>query len=149
MVCFINELFYFINSFLSNILLWISLWSYFWSTLFVKAASLLFWFVIASTYFLSCSSIVFVCFSNAFPNGEYVNLPCSVICLWLEGNNASHVRFFYYRYFQMIMVIFLLFLSQYYIIVFHLLSCHQLSWLVFVFFLKDSFWNMNDYPMQE
>ena len=28
-----------------------------------------------------------VCFSKAFPKGEYANLACSIICLWLEGNN--------------------------------------------------------------
>ena len=35
----------------------------------------------ASTYFFPCSSIGFICFSNAFPSGEHVNLACSIIPL--------------------------------------------------------------------
>ena len=41
------------------------------------------------------STIAFVCFSRTFPNGEYVNLACSVICLWLEDNISSPVRYSY------------------------------------------------------
>ena len=33
----------------------------------------------ASTCFFPCSSIVFICFSNTLPSGEYVNLACSII----------------------------------------------------------------------
>ena len=33
----------------------------------------------ASTCFIPRSSIVFVSFSKAFPNGEYANLACSII----------------------------------------------------------------------
>ena len=34
---------------------------------------------IAATCFSPCSSIVFICLSKAFPNGEYVHFVCSVI----------------------------------------------------------------------
>ena len=49
----------------------------------------------ASSCFLSCPSIGFVCFSKAFPNGEYLNLACSIIFLSLEGNIFSPVRNYY------------------------------------------------------
>ena len=45
--------------------------------------------------FFPCSSIVFICFSKAFPNGEYVNFACSIVCFWLEGNISSPVRYSY------------------------------------------------------
>ena len=38
-------------------------------------------------------SIVFVCFSKCFPNGEYANLACSIIYLWLESNISSPARY--------------------------------------------------------
>ena len=38
------------------------------------------------------SSIVFVCFSNASPCREYVNLGFSVFWLWSEGNIFSPER---------------------------------------------------------
>ena len=47
---------------------------------------------------MTWSSIVFVCFSKAFPNGEYINLACSIICLWLEGNISSPVRYSHFSY---------------------------------------------------
>ena len=53
------------------------------------------WFWIAFTCFSPCSSIVFICFSNAFCKGEYVNLPFSVICCWLDGNISLPVRYSY------------------------------------------------------
>ena len=34
-----------------------------------------------STCLFRCSSIVLICFSNALPSGEYVNLACSIILL--------------------------------------------------------------------
>ena len=34
-----------------------------------------------------------VCFSKAFPKGEYVNLASSIICLQLEGNVSLPVRY--------------------------------------------------------
>ena len=34
-----------------------------------------------STCFFPCSSIVFICFSNAIPSGKYVNLACSIVRL--------------------------------------------------------------------
>ena len=30
-----------------------------------------------------------VCFSKAFPKGEYANLTCSFICLWIEASISS------------------------------------------------------------
>ena len=36
-----------------------------------------------------------MCFSKAFPKGEYPNLACSVIYLLLEGNISSPVRYSY------------------------------------------------------
>ena len=47
----------------------------------------------ASACFFSFSTIVFVCFSKAFPNKEYANLACSITCLWLEGNISSSVTY--------------------------------------------------------
>ena len=41
---------------------------------------------------LTCFS---VCFSKTFPKGECVNLACSIICLQLEGNISSPVRYLY------------------------------------------------------
>ena len=58
------------------------------------------WSVMASSCFLSCPSIGFVCFWKAFPNGEYVNLACSIIFLWLEGNIFSAVRNYYLSIFS-------------------------------------------------
>ena len=49
----------------------------------------------ASTCFIPCSSIVFICFSNALPSGEYVNLAGSIILLWSNGNIYSPVRYSY------------------------------------------------------
>ena len=43
--------------------------------------------------FYSWPSIVFLCFSKPFPNGEYVNSACFIICLCLEGNIYSPVRY--------------------------------------------------------
>ena len=40
-------------------------------------------------------SIVCVCVCKAFPKGWYVNLACSIICLWLEGNISSPGRYLY------------------------------------------------------
>ena len=34
-------------------------------------------------------------FSKAFSKGEYANLACSIICLRLEGNTSSSVRYSY------------------------------------------------------
>ena len=36
-----------------------------------------------------------VCFSKAFPKGEYSNSACSIICHSLEGNISSPVRYSY------------------------------------------------------
>ena len=46
----------------------------------------------ASTFFIPWSSIVFIYFSNALARGEYVNLACSIILLWSDGNISSPVR---------------------------------------------------------
>ena len=39
------------------------------------------------------------CFSKAFPKGEYINLPFSIIFLRLEGNISSPVRYSYFYIF--------------------------------------------------
>ena len=52
-----------------------------------------------SVYFSPWSSIIFVCFSRAFPKEESANLACSIICLWLEGNIFSPVRYSYFSIF--------------------------------------------------
>ena len=49
----------------------------------------------ASTYFFPCFSIVFICFSKAFPKADKVNLACSIIYFWLYGNISSPVRYSY------------------------------------------------------
>ena len=36
---------------------------------------------------------LFVCFSNALPRGESVNLACSIMLPWLDGNIYSPVRY--------------------------------------------------------
>ena len=36
--------------------------------------------------FFPLSSIFFICFLNALPSGEYVNLVCSVTLHWSDGN---------------------------------------------------------------
>ena len=45
--------------------------------------------------FSPLSSIVFICFSNGFPDAEWVNLACSIICCWLDGNIFLLVRYSY------------------------------------------------------
>ena len=37
-------------------------------------------------YFDPWSSIVFICFWNTLPSGEYVSLASFIILLWLDGN---------------------------------------------------------------
>ena len=49
----------------------------------------------ASTCFFPCSSIVFICFSNALLRGEYVNFASFVVLLWSDGNISSAVRYSY------------------------------------------------------
>ena len=36
-----------------------------------------------------------VCFSKGFPKPKYANIACSIICLWLQGNISSPVRYSY------------------------------------------------------
>ena len=83
---------------------------------------------------------MFICFSKAFPNGKYVNLACSIICLWLEGNISSPVRYSYLSilpqdntdiFAASLLISYCSFLS--------LISYHQLPWLVFIFSLQDPF----------
>ena len=45
-----------------------------------------------SSAFICFLSIVFICFYNSLPRGEYVNLACSITCLSLEGNILLPVR---------------------------------------------------------
>ena len=48
-----------------------------------------------SACYIPWSSIVFIGFSNALPWGEYVNVPCSIILLWSNGNISSPWRYSY------------------------------------------------------
>ena len=45
--------------------------------------------------FFPCSSIFFICFLNVLPSGEYVNLVCSVILPWSDGNIFSPLKYSY------------------------------------------------------
>ena len=45
-----------------------------------------------STCSIPWSSIVFVCFSNALPRGEQVNLSCSIILTWSDGSISLPLR---------------------------------------------------------
>ena len=65
---------------------------YFWS-LFKNLFLTLFWS--AFICFLPCSSTDFVCFWKYFPNEKSLNLACSIICIWLEGNVSSPVGYSY------------------------------------------------------
>ena len=49
----------------------------------------------ASTCFIPWSSIAFICSSNALSSGEYVNLACSIILLWSDGNISTPVGYSY------------------------------------------------------
>ena len=53
---------------------------------------------------MSRNFIAPICFSvyflKAFPKGEYANLACSIICLWLEVNISSPVRYSYLSIFR-------------------------------------------------
>ena len=49
----------------------------------------------ASTYFFPDTLIVYKCLSNVSPCGEYVNVACSIILLWSNGNIYSPVRYSY------------------------------------------------------
>ena len=40
----------------------------------------------APTCFIPWFPIVYICFSNDLPRGEYVNLACVTILFWLDGN---------------------------------------------------------------
>ena len=52
-------------------------------------------FEVSLFVFLPCSSAAFVCFWKYFPNGKSLNLACSIICIWLEGNVSSPVGYSY------------------------------------------------------
>ena len=47
---------------------------------------------------LKVSSCFYVCLSKTFPRREYGNLTCSIICLQLEGDILSPVRYIYQFY---------------------------------------------------
>ena len=99
----------------------------------------------APTYFLSCFSIVFICFSNALSRREYVNLVCSTIRLWSDSNISSPVRYSYLSilpygnpdFFAASLLISLRSFSS--------LFYHQFPLLLFIFFPKDSFRNLKNY----
>ena len=53
-------------------------------------------FVLKSQFVFALDlQLYFFFFSKAFPNGEYVNLACSIICCWSDGNISSPVRYSY------------------------------------------------------
>ena len=101
-LCHTLSLFFFIFSshfLISPILFLFSLFLiFFGKTLSIDSSS---WFSSGfkafkvSTFFLPWSLIVFICFSIALPRGEYVNLACSIILLWSDGNISSPVRYSY------------------------------------------------------
>ena len=67
-----------------------------------------FFLTLFSTAFICfsfCFSIVFVYFSKAFPNGEYVNLAYSIIFPRLEDNIFSPGRYSYLSFFQIIILL--------------------------------------------
>ena len=102
------------------------------------------WSSSAFICFSPWSSIVFISFSNALPRGEYVNLACSIIQIWSEGSIGSPVRFSYLSILPDDSDIFAPSMLMPYCSSFYLQPHHQLSWLVFIFFLKDSFWIVKD-----
>ena len=64
-------------------------------------------FLIAFICFSIWSSIAFVYFFKVFPKEKYINLACSIIWLWSDGNISSPVRYSYLSIHLMIMLIFL------------------------------------------
>ena len=50
-------------------------------------------FFIESSRDLKAPNCSAICFSKAFPKEKYENVACSIICLWLEGNIPSPVRY--------------------------------------------------------
>ena len=69
-----------------------------------------------------------VCFSKAFPQGEYENLACSVICFWVEGNTCLPAMYLYLPIFpddnaDIFAVSLLILCCRSYI--FNLINCHD------------------------
>ena len=102
-----------------------------------------------STCFIPWSSFVFICFSNSLSRAEYVNFACSIILLWSDGNITSPVRYSYLSilpydnadiFAASLLILYCSFSS------FILSSIVMIS---FIFFLKDTFWNVKNYLMQE
>ena len=48
-----------------------------------------------STSFITWSSIVFMCFSNALPIGKHIKWACSIILLRPDSNAFSSIRYSY------------------------------------------------------
>ena len=55
--------------------------------------SYIFSLLVSFICFSPWSSIAFICFSNAIPSGENVNVACSIILLGSEGSISSPVRY--------------------------------------------------------
>ena len=53
------------------------------------------WSSIAFLCFLAWLSIVLVCFSKAFPKGEYVKLSCPIAIPWSKGSSSSPARYIF------------------------------------------------------
>ena len=62
------------------------------------------------------------CFSNALPRGEYVDLACAIILLWLDCSIYSSVRYSYLWVFPDKDAIFLLLLFFIFTLI---ISCHN------------------------
>ena len=60
----------------------------------------------ALTCFLPSPSVTFICFLNALPKGEYVNLTCSINLLWSDANTSSPKVIHIYQFYLMVMLIF-------------------------------------------
>ena len=101
--------------------------------------------------FYSCfvywSSIVLICFSKTLPSREYVNVVCPPILLWSDGHVSSPVKNSYLsiilddKCWYFCCLISYCSLSS--------LISSSIAWLVFIFFIKDSSWNMKNYLMHK
>ena len=100
----------------------------------------------ASTCYILWSSIIFICFSNALQEGEYFEtwIQKTLLILLLCFDQMViflhlHLSILPYDNADIFGDSLLILYCSFY---------HQLWWLVFMFFLKDSPWNVKNYLMQ-
>ena len=95
-------------------------------------------------FFVFWSSIIFICFSKAFPKGEDVNIAFSITLFWSDGNIFFPVRYLYLPIFPGDN-------ADFFAASMLILYCSflYLTWLAVIFFPIDSFWKIKDYLMQE